>query len=99
MPIKSEAVVLATASMVLMAGGLLATAGLASFVQWRGEATQQVAMAAQSRAAQARQSIASETPTEFRRPAPTSRTEQVLFRPTAVAERCAEAVATFPELG
>jgi hypothetical protein len=87
MPIKPEAVVLATAGLVLVAGGLLATAGLASFVHWRGEATQQVAMAAQSRAAQARQSIAWETPTEFRRLAPTPRTEQVLFMPAVVAER------------
>jgi hypothetical protein len=78
----TEIVVFATACLVIVAGGLLATAGLASFVQWRSDTQQQVAMAAQ-----ARQSIAWETPGEFKRLPQAPRTEQVLFMPAAVAQR------------
>ncbi len=87
MTLRPESVVLATASLVLVAGGLLATAGLASFVHWRTEATQQVAMAAQARSEQARQSIAWETPGEVNRSAPNPRIEQAIFMPAAIAER------------
>jgi hypothetical protein len=79
MAIKPEAVVAATACLVLVAGGLLATAGLFSFLHWQADARQEVASAAR-----ARQTIAWETPAEFRRP---PRTEEVLFMPAVVAGR------------
>ena len=82
MAIKPEAVVAATAGLVMLSAGLLVAAGLASFLHWRADARQEVAMAAQ-----ARQSIAWETPGESRRPPPALRTEQVLFVPETVAGR------------
>ena len=76
MAIKPEIIVAAAASLVILAGGLIVTAGLASFLHWRAEARQEVAMAAQ-----ARQNVAWETPT----PRPNLRIEQVLFIPETVA--------------
>lgn len=75
MTTRPEAVVLATASLVLMAGGLMAAAGLASFAHWQGEASQQVATAAQARAAQAY------------RTAGNPNIEQVLFMPAVAGAR------------
>ena len=79
MAIKREAVVAAAACLVLVAGGLLATAGFSSFLHWQAEARQEVAMAAR-----ARQAIAWGTPTGFRQLPPT---EQVVFMPAVVAGR------------
>jgi hypothetical protein len=79
MAIKPEAVVAAAACLVLVAGSLLATAGLSPFLHWRAEARQEVAMAAR-----ARQAIAWGTPSEFRQLPPT---EQVLVMPAVVAGR------------
>jgi len=62
MTIKQETVVFAAASLVIVAGALLATAGLASFAHWRSAAGQELAMSAQ-----ARQTTAWETPGEFKR--------------------------------
>ena len=75
MTIKPE-IIVAAAGLVILAGGLIVTAGLASFLHWRAEARQEVAMAAQ-----ARQTIAWETPA----PRPTQSIEQVLFMPATVA--------------
>ena len=76
MAIKPEIIVAAAASLVILAGGLIVTAGLASFLHWRAEVRQEVAMAAQ-----ARQTVAWETPA----PRPNPRIEQVLFIPETVA--------------
>lgn len=72
MAIKSETIVAVAAGLVILAGGLIVTAGLASFLHWRAEVRQEVATAAQ-----ARQTVAWETP------APP--VEQVLFIPDTVA--------------
>jgi hypothetical protein len=63
---------------MIVAGGLIVTAGLASFLHWRAEARQEVAMAAQ-----ARQTVAWETPTRPT-PSPIPSVEQVLFIPQTV---------------
>jgi len=76
MAIKPESIVAAAAGLVILAGGLIVTAGLASFLHWRAEVRQEVAMAAQ-----ARQTVAWETPT----PRPTPSIEQAIFIPATVA--------------
>ena len=76
MAIKPEIIVAAAVGLVILGGGLIVSAGLASFLHWRAEVRQEVAMAAQ-----ARQTVAWETPALR----PTQGVEQVLFIPDTVA--------------
>jgi hypothetical protein len=77
MAIKPETIAATAAGLVILAGGLIVTAGLASFLHWRAETRQEVAMAAQ-----ARQTVAWETPPTQ---GPTQGVEQVLFIPKPMA--------------